>query len=97
MGERPRVLHLWLAAAALDTDVKAWAVYGGSPEPAPPGTTPGDPSGEPRSGVSFDGPEPPYRTGVDAVDDGWALVQAPGPVGLDVNGELGCEFVFTRL
>lgn len=86
MADRPttgrqHVLHLWLAAAALDTEVAAWASYGG---PA---------SGAPR----FDGPDPPYRTGVDAIADGWSLLQAPGPIGIDAaNGELGCEFVFER-
>ena len=73
-----QVLHLWLVAAALDTEVIAWARYGGDEEP-------------------MDDGERPYRTGVDALDDGWALVQAPGSLGVDpTDGELGAEFVFQR-
>ena len=78
MAEGHQVLHLWLTAAALDSEVIAWAHY--------------------RRGDDTSGPgERPYRTGVEAIDDGWWLVQAPGPIGPDdTDGELGCEFVFQR-
>lgn len=79
MGERQQILHLWLAAAALDTEVTAWSFY---------------------SGAGSDevlGPNRPYRTGVDAIGDGWMLIQAPGPIDpVASNGELSCEFVFER-
>lgn len=40
---------------------------------------------------------PPYATGVDALRDGWVLVQAPGPLGAQApNAEIGAEFVFSR-
>lgn len=83
MAERQQILHLWLASAALDTNVVAWAFHDGA------------------GGVGADHPipptDPPYRTGVDALVDGWFLLQAPGPLGLaTTNGELPCEFVFER-
>ena len=80
MAERQQILHLWLAAAALDTEVTAWAFYDGAggPRPSPA--------------------ERPYRTGVEAMADGWLLLQAPGPIDpAATNGELSCEFVFERL
>lgn len=87
MAERQQVLHLWLAAAALDTDVKAWAFHDGA-EGA--GSLAG-------VDASIPSTEPPYRTGVDALADGWFLLQAPGPLGLSaIDGELPCEFVFER-
>ncbi len=81
-SDRQQVLHLWLSAAALDTTVSGWAFY---------------------DGTSGDGPPlpvatPPYATGVDALCDGWMLLQAPGPIAADrVLAETGSEFVFTRL
>ena len=51
---------------------------------------------------SVDGPslpetDPPYATGVAALQDGWMLLQAPGAIDVDsMNGELTCEFVFER-
>ena len=84
MAERQQVLHLWLKAAALDTEVTAWAFYDGTSGRGPAPVSPG-PS------------EPPYRTGVDAMVDGWFLLQAPGPIDPAAsNGELSCEFVFQR-
>lgn len=39
----------------------------------------------------------PYRTGVDALADGWFLFQTPAPIDpAATNGELSCEFVFER-
>ncbi len=84
MAERQQVLHLWLKAAALDTEVTAWAFYDGTAGSGPAPVSPG-PS------------EPPYRTGVEAMVDGWFLLQAPGPIDPAAsNGELSCEFVFQR-
>lgn len=53
-------------------------------------------AGEPPPG------EPPYRTGADALRDGWRLLQvAPVPVRLPghehVTGRLEYEFVFEKL
>lgn len=84
MGERQQILHLWLAAAALDTEVVAWAFYDGTDrgQQAPTDRPP---------------TERPYHTGVEALRDGWMLLQAPGPVEVtSTSGELPGEFVFER-
>ena len=40
---------------------------------------------------------PPYATGVDALADGWFLLQAPGRVGLDeIGGVPATRYVFER-
>ncbi len=84
MAERQQVLHLWLKEAALDTEVTAWAFYDGT-DGRGPGLVP--------TGFS----ECPYRTGVEAMVDGWFLLQAPGPIDpAATNGELSCEFIFHR-
>jgi hypothetical protein len=58
---RQNVLVLYLANSALDAPVVAWAVYDGTGETRP---------------MAGDNDEPPYRTGVDALRDGWRLFQA---------------------
>lgn len=41
--------------------------------------------------------EPPYPTGTAALNDGWLLMQAPGPIdAAATHGELPAEFVFER-
>lgn len=78
---RQQVLHLWLAAAALDTNVTAWAFYDGTDG----------------NGPVLPVEQPPYPTGVHALRDGWMLLQTPGPIPLErANAETGAEFVFTR-
>jgi hypothetical protein len=84
--QRQQVLQLWLAEGALDTKVVAWAFY---------------------DGCGGDGPElprekPPYSTGVDALLDGWCLLQAPQPPphlrpGMEhETGGLQHQYVFER-
>ena len=59
---RQRVLVLYLATSALDTPVVGWPLYDGAVTgPTPP---------------VEDRPSPPYATGVDALRDGWRLIQA---------------------
>lgn len=58
---RQKVLVLYLANSALDAPVVAWAVYDGTGATRP---------------MAGDTDEPPYRTGVDALKDGWRLIQA---------------------
>lgn len=80
-SRRQQVLQLWLDSAALDTAVVAWAFHDGA-----------DGAGAPM-------PEdrPPYSTGLDALRDGWFLLQAPGPLGDGSSpAGVGAEFVFTR-
>lgn len=59
---RQKVLILYLANSALDSEVKGWTVYDGTGQTYP---TTGDTS------------EPPYRTGLDALLDGWRVLQFP--------------------
>ncbi|MGW0228481.1 hypothetical protein ACWDWO_09230 [Actinopolymorpha singaporensis] len=84
---RQRVLVLYLATSALDSSVVGWANYDGTGQTSP---------------TTGDGDEPPYETGVDALRDGWRLIQAsqlippyPGHE-YDVSF-LKHEFLFERL
>lgn len=83
--ERQQVLYLWLAEGALDTNTIAWAFHDGSSGDGPP---------------LAEG-EPPYATGVAALEDGWFLIQSPAPDLLQPGAEHGAsylpnEFVFER-
>ena len=59
---RQKILILYLGSSALDSDVKGWTIYDGTGENA---HTTGD---------SF---EPPFKTGLDALKDGWRVIQFP--------------------
>ncbi len=78
---------LYLESSALDTRVIAWAMYDGS--------------GEHRH-TSGDAAEPPYRTGLAALRDGWRLIQA-SPLVQHAEGDefrtgyLKYEFFFEKL
>ncbi len=83
--KRQQVLYLWLAEGALDTSTIAWAFYDGSEDKGP--ELPSD--------------EPPYKTGVKALQDGWFLLQSPAPYMLHPGAEHGTsylpnEFIFER-
>jgi hypothetical protein len=87
MSRRQRVLVLYLASSALDAPVVAWANYDGTGQ-----TTPN----------AGDGDEPPYATGVAALEDGWRLIQAspllPHAGGDEFRtGYLKYEFFFEKL
>jgi hypothetical protein len=58
---KQQVLVLYLASSALDSDVVGWSRYDGTGATRP---------------TTGDSDEPPYRTGVDALCDGWRLIQA---------------------
>jgi hypothetical protein len=60
---RQQLLILYLAAADLDSGVVGWSRYDGT---APPGPN--------RHG---DETEPPYSSVVDAMRDGWRVIQFP--------------------
>jgi hypothetical protein len=84
---RQQVLVLYLATSALDSAVVGWSTYDGTGR-----TTP----------TTGDSDEPPYRTGVAALVDGWRLLQVsqlippyPGHE-YDVSF-LKHEFLFERL
>ena len=59
---RQKVLTLYLDTSALDSRVMGWAVYDGTGKAA---------------FTTGDSHEPPYETGLDALLDGWRLIQHP--------------------
>jgi hypothetical protein len=61
MTERQQVLVLYLATSALDTGVVGWSNYDGTGE---------------SFHMAGDNDQPPYKTGLDALLDGWRLIQA---------------------
>ncbi len=82
---RQQVLYLWLAEGALDTETVGWSFHDGTT-----GQGPGLPEAE-----------PPYATGVAALEDGWCMIQSPAPYTLYPGAEhetsyLPNEFVFER-
>lgn len=84
---RQQVLVLYLANSALDSPVKAWAQYDGT--------------GVKRHQAG-DELEPPYASGLDALLDGWRLIQA-SPLINHVSGDefrtgyFKYEFFFEKL
>ena len=87
MAKRQQVLVLYLKSSALDAEVAAWARYDGT------GTT---------RHMAGDSDDPPYATGVDALRDGWRLIQAstlhPEAPGAEFRTSyLKYEFLFEKL
>jgi hypothetical protein len=84
---KQQVLVLYLATSALDADVVGWSVYDGTGASRP---------------TTGDSDEPPYKTGVDALEDGWRLFQAsqlipPYPGHEHDTSFLKHEFFFEKL
>jgi hypothetical protein len=84
---RQQVLFLYLASSALDADVVAWSTFDGTGA-----TTP----------TTGDSDEPPYHNGVEALTDGWRLIQSaqlvpPYPGHEHELSYLKHEFVFEKL
>jgi hypothetical protein len=85
MTIRQQILYLWLAEGALDTETVGWAFHDGT-------------SG---TGPKLPVAEPPYKTGLAALEQGWFLIQSPAPYSLHPGAEhevsyLANEFVFER-
>ncbi len=59
---RQRVLVLYLANSALDSRVKGWTNYDGTGQ---------------EHHTTGDSDTPPYKTGIDALRDGWRVIQFP--------------------
>ena len=59
---RQKVLTLYLGTSALDSQVMGWAIYDGTGK---------------ENFTTGDSDEPPYATGLDALLDGWRLIQHP--------------------
>ena len=87
MSLKQRILVLYLESSALDTAVKAWAMYDGS--------------GQSRH-MAGDSDTPPFATGLAALEDGWRLIQASPLLAHDTGDEfrtgyLKYEFFFEQL
>ena len=84
---RQQVMVLYLSSSALDTRVVAWSFYDGT--------------GQKRY-MAGDSDEPPFHTGLDALRDGWRLIQA-NPLVSHVSGDefktdyLKYEFFFEKM
>ena len=84
---RQKVLVLYLANSALDSRVKGWSTYDGTGQTAP---------------TTGDSDVPPYRTGLEALQDGWRVIQFPQLIPPYPNMEYTTsfqmyEFVFEQL
>jgi len=84
---RQKVLVLYLKTSALDSNVCGWAIYDGTGKDS---HTTGD---------SF---EAPYPTGLDALKDGWRVIQFPQLIPPYPGEELTTsfmkyEFIFEKL
>ena len=84
---RQKVLVLYLSNSALDSRVKGWSMYDGSGQSNP---------------TTGDSDVPPYRTGVEALQDGWRVIQFPQLIPPYPNMEYTTsfqmyEFVFEQL
>lgn len=87
MALRQQVLVLYLSSSALDTEVVGWSRYDGTGSSSP---------------YAGDQQTPPYRTGVEALNDGWRLIQAspllPHSAGSEFQtAYLKYEFFFEKL
>ncbi|GHO59498.1 hypothetical protein [Ktedonobacter robiniae] len=86
---RQQILILHLALPSLESDTVAWALYDGA---TPSGTLPM------QSGDSY---EPPYSSVLEAMRDGWNVIQVP-PLPLYIHGyehesgHLPYEYVLER-
>lgn len=85
--QRQKILILYLANSALDSAVKGWSMYDGA-----------------GGGRAATGEEeaPPYRTGLEALKDGWRVLQFPQlhpPYpGLEhATSFYGNEFIFEQI
>jgi hypothetical protein len=83
--ERQQILYLWAAGSAIDSPTIGWAFHDGT------------------DGVAAGPPDrdPPYASGLDALRDGWFLLQSaqlvpPAPGQEHTNAYLQYEFVFER-
>ena len=86
-NQRQQVMVLYLSNSALDAPVRAWAMYDGT--------------GSKRH-MSGDSDEPPYASGLDALLDGWRLIQATPLINHSPGeefrlGYLKYEFFFEKL
>jgi len=87
MTLRQQVLVLYLGSSALDSHVIGWSSYDGTGR---------------QLHMAGDSDEPPYQSGLDALLDGWRLIQA-SPLLSHVSGDefktdyLKYEFFFEKM
>ena len=84
---RHKVLVLYLGNSALDSTVKGWTLYDGTGRD---------------HYTTGDSDVPPYRTGLDALRDGWRVIQFPQLIPPYPNMEYTTsfqmyEFIFEKL
>lgn len=84
---RQKVLVLYLGNSALDSTVKGWTLYDGTGRD---------------HYTTGDSDIPPYRTGLDALRDGWRVIQFPQLIPPYPNMEYTTsfqmyEFIFEKL
>lgn len=60
--QRQIIMVLYLSNSALDSDVRGWTIYDGTGKTSP---------------TTGDSETPPYKTGLDAMLDGWRVIQFP--------------------
>jgi hypothetical protein len=88
MGQiRQKVMVLYLASSALDDKVVSWAIYDGTGR---------------EHHTTGDSDTPPYKTGLDALRDGWRAIQFPQLIppypGLEFSTSFQRhEFIFEKL
>ncbi len=85
--QRQKIMILYLGSSALDSNVKGWTFYDGTGQEAH---------------TTGDGSERPYATGLDALQDGWRVLQFPQLIPPYPNMELTTsfimyEFIFEKL
>ncbi len=59
---RQNLLILCLASSSLESQVKAWTLYDGTGR---------------EKAITGDSESPPYETGLEALQDGWRVIQIP--------------------
>ena len=84
---RQKVLILYLSNSALDSRVKGWTLYDGTGQ---------------ANYTTGDSETPPYATGLDALKDGWRVIQFPQLIppypGMEYTTSFQMyEFIFEQL
>jgi hypothetical protein len=84
---RQKVMVLYLSTSALDSAVRGWAFYDGTGK---------------KQHTTGDSDQPPYKTGLEALQDGWRVIQFPQLIPPYPGVELTTsfqkfEFIFEKL
>ena len=77
-GSRQKILILYLANSSLDSDVRAWTRYDGTGKERP---------------TTGDSETPPYATGLNALLDGWRVIQFPQLIPTAPGAEYSTSFL----